>query len=134
VVRSPDEAPIIGAVQLQLSAAGKQAVLGAVQSAVTACLAKKELQPAGCPQNIEPNRNEPVLTQTISYSTANDTMTVSESELRLATVIVSYTATWTLNAKVAVNGIPRDVRFPFGVSALWKVVLTSATPGAVLAS
>ena len=134
VVRSSDEAPIIGAVQLQLSPAGRQAALDAVHAAVIACLSRKELQPAGCPQNIESSRNEPVLSQTISYSTANDVMAVSESELRLSTVIVSYTADWKLEAKVEVKGVPRDVTFPFTVSTLWKVALTSDKPSAVLAS
>jgi hypothetical protein len=134
VVRSSDEAPIIGAVRLQLSPAGRQAALDAARAAVIACLAKKELQPSGCPQNIEPSRNEPVLAQTISYSAANDAMTVSESELRLSTVIVSYTASWKLDAKVEVSGVPRDITFPFAVSALWKVALTTDKPSAVLAS
>jgi hypothetical protein len=132
VVRSSDEAPIIGAVQLRLTDAGRQAALDAVKAAVAVCLAKKELQPAGCPQNIESNPKEQVLTQTISYSAANESMTVSESELRLSTVAVTYTADWTLAAKVNVNGVPRDIVFPFSQTVVWKVVLTSERPTAVL--
>ncbi|HET7723508.1 MAG TPA: hypothetical protein VFK68_02630 [Propionibacteriaceae bacterium] len=134
VVRSPDEAPIIGAVQLQLTAAGRQAALDAVRAAVASCLTKKELQPRGCPQNIEPNRDEPVLTQTISYTSANDVLTVYESELRLSTVIVSYTAHWRIDAKVEVGGVPRDNSYSWDVSALWKVLLTSEHPTAELGS
>ncbi|MBI4898946.1 MAG: hypothetical protein HY829_00540 [Actinobacteria bacterium] len=132
VVRSSDEAPIIGAVQLRLTDAGLQAALDAVKAAVAGCLARKELQPAGCPQNIEQNRNESVLPQTISYSAANESTTVSQSELRLSTVTVAYTASWKLAAKVDVNGVPRDIVFPFTATALWKVVLTTERPTAVL--
>ncbi len=132
VVRSPDEAPIIGAVQLQLTEAGKQAALDAVRAAVAGCLAKKALQPAGCPQHIESRRDEPVLTSTISYSAKNESTTISESELRLSTVIVTYKASWQLDAKVYVKGIPRDNPFSFPVTALWKVGLASDKPSAVL--
>jgi hypothetical protein len=134
VVRSSDEAPVIGAVKLELTDAGRQAALAAVRTVVTGCLAKKELQPDGCPQNIEPNRNEPVLSDTIVYTVKSESMTISNSELRLSTVTVTYVATWQLDVKVKVNDTPRDVTFPFGVTALWHVGLSGSEPTPVLVS
>jgi len=134
VVRSSDEAPIIGAVKLELTEKGRQAALAAVRTAVTQCLAKKELQPDGCPQNIEPNRNEPVASDTIVYTAKNESMTISDSELRLSTVTVTYVATWQLDVKVMVGTTPRDVTFPFSVTALWQVGLSGSQPTPVLVS
>jgi hypothetical protein len=134
VVRSSDEAPIIGAVKLELTDKGRQAALAAVRTAVTQCLAKKELQPDGCPQNIEPNRNEPVLSDTIVYTANSESMTISNSELRLSTVTVTYVATWQLDVKVMVGTTPRDVTFPFSVTALWQVGLSGSQPTPVLVS
>ena len=132
VVRSSDEAPIIGAVKLELTPAGQQAALSAAKNAVSACLAKKALQPDGCPQNIEPNRNEPVLTDSIVYTAKNESTTISDSDLRLSTVSVTYVATWQLDVKVNVSGTPRDVTFPFPVTALWLVTLSDSPPTVVL--
>ena len=113
---------------------GRQAALAAVRTAVTQCLAKKELQPDGCPQNIEPNRNEPVLSDTIVYTANSESMTISNSELRLSTVTVTYVATWQLDVKVMVGTTPRDVTFPFSVTALWQVGLSGSQPTPVLVS
>jgi hypothetical protein len=134
VVRSSDEAPIIGAVKLELTDAGRLTALSTVRTAVNACLAKKELQPDSCPQNIEPNHNEPVLSDSIVYSAKTESLTISDSDLRLSTVNVAYVATWQLDVKVNVNGTPRDVTFPFNVTALWQVTLSGAHPAAVLQS
>ena len=132
VLRSSDEAPIIGAVKLELTDAGRQASLSSVRAAVTACLARKELQPDGCPQNIEPNRNEPVLSDSIVYSAKSESSTISEEDLRLSTVTVTYVASWELDVKVDVNGTPRDVTFTFAVTALWRVTLSGSQPSAAL--
>jgi len=134
VVRSSDEAPIIGAVKLELTEKGREAALTAVRTAVTQCLAKKELQPNGCPQNIEPNPNEPVVSDTIVYTAKSESMTISVSELRLSTVTVTYVATWQLDVKVKVKDTPRDVTFPFSVTALWRVSLSGSQPTSVLVS
>jgi hypothetical protein len=132
VVRSSDEAPIIGAVKLELTPTGRQAALDAVRTAVTACLAKKELQPAGCPQNIEPSPNEPVIKQTIVYTAKAETSTISSQDLRLSVVKVTYMADWLLDVKVDVSGTPRDVPFGFPVNALWQVTMNTTPPVAVL--
>ena len=134
VVRSSDEAPIIGAVKLELTSAGRQAALDAVRAAVSNCLAKKELQPSGCPQNIESDPNEPELPDTIVYSVNSESMTISDEELRLSTVTVTYVAQWHLDVKVNVNGTPRDVPFTFDFTALWQVTMSGARPIAVLMS
>jgi len=134
VVRSSDEAPIIGAVKLELTDKGRQAALDAVRGSVNGCLAKKELQPDGCPQNIEPNRNEPVVSDTIVYTAKSESTTISDSELRLSTVTVTYVATWQLDVKVTVGVTPRDVTFPFSVTAMWQVTLSGSQPSSVLVS
>jgi hypothetical protein len=134
VVRSSDEAPIIGAVKLQLTDAGRTAALASVRTAVNACLAKKELQPGGCPQNIEPNPNEPVVKDSIVYTATKESLTISDSDLRLSTVNVAYVSAWLLNVKVEVGGTPRDVSFTFNVRALWQVTLSGDHPSAVLQS
>ncbi len=134
VVRSSDEAPIIGAVTLELTSAGQKAALDAVNAAVSACLAKKELQPSGCPQNIESDPNEPVLPDTIAYSAKSESTTISDEDLRLSTVTVTYVAEWHLDVKVNVNGTPRDVPFTFDFTALWQVTMSGARPTAVLIS
>lgn len=132
VVRSSDEAPIIGAVKLELTAAGREAALSAAKAAVSACLAKKQLQPEGCPQNIEPNRNEPVLLDSIAYTVQSETSTISDTDLRLSTVTVTYVAIWHLDVQVNVEGTARDMPFTFNVSALWLVTLSGAQPSAAL--
>ena len=134
VVRSSDEAPIIGAVKLELTDAGRQTALTAVKGAVTACLAKKELKPNGCPQNIEPDPSEPVLSDTIVYKANSESSTISEQDLRLSAVKVTYVGEWELDVKVNVNGTPRDVVYPFRVSILWQVTLGSGQPTVVLLS
>lgn len=134
IVRSSDEAPIIGAVRLKLTETGRIAALGSVESAAAACLAKKELQPTGCPQNIEQNPTEPVMADTISYSAKTSSSNITEEDLRLATVTVSYNATWQLDVKVDVNGTPRDVAFPFTVTTVWVVTFSGDQPIAVLRS
>ena len=135
MVKSADEAPVIGAVKLELTDAGRQVALSAVKSAVAACLAKKELAPKGCPQNIEPFPNQPVQTDTIAYTTSGDQVTtVSDSNLRQSMVMVSYMAWWVLTVKVDVNGTLRDQTFRLKVSALWQVPLNSTTPVATLVS
>ena len=134
VVRSSDEAPIIGAVRLELTAAGREASLAGVKTAVAACLAKKELKPAGCPQNIVPDPNEPVLTDSIVYSATSESSSITEQDLRLSTVTVAYTAAWQLDVKVDVSGTPRDVNFPFPVSVLWLVTMSGSRPTAALIS
>jgi hypothetical protein len=133
VVRSPDEAPVIGAVRLELTEAGRQQAYAATKRAVAACLAKQELQPDGCPQNIEPTRNEPPVAGTITYTTVSETpMSVAETDLRSATVTVKYLAKWRLDVKVYVNGTPRDVTMPFDVVTLWQVNLSDTTPTAAM--
>ncbi|MGV8848953.1 MAG: hypothetical protein ACOH16_05340 [Propionibacteriaceae bacterium] len=133
VVRSPDEAPVIGAVRLQLTEAGRQAAYAATRSAAAACVAKHELQPDGCPQNIAANPNEPTVAGTVTYTILSETpLTVAETDLRSATVTVKYVATWRLDVKVYVNGTPRDVDMVFVVTTLWHVRLSDATPIAVL--
>lgn len=133
VVRSPDEAPVIGAVRLQLTEAGRQQAYAATRSAVTACLARHELQPVGCPQNIEPHSSEPPVPGTVAFKTLTESpMTVAESDLRSATVTVKYVARWQLDVKVYVNGTPRDVVFPFDLASQWQVNLSDTTPTATL--
>ncbi len=132
LVRSADEAPIIGAVQLELTAAGRQATLDAVKTAVGACLAQKSLQPAGCPQNIEQNPNEPVVTDSIAYTATSESSTISDSDLRLSTVTVTYVAWWRLDVKVDVSGTPHDLGYPFHMTALWVVTLADTPPSVVL--
>lgn len=134
VVRSSDEAPIIGAVKLELTPAGHQAALDAVKTAVAACLAKKELQPEGCPQNIEPNPKEPPHKDTIVYTVKSESSTITNEDLRLSVVKVTYVAAWLLDVKVDVGGTPRDVPFDFPVTALWDVTMDTSPPVAVLKS
>ncbi len=133
VVRSPDEAPVIGAVRLQLTAAGREQAYAATRAAVSACLATRDLQPLGCPQNIEPRTNEPPVAGTVVYKAVSESpMQVAETDLRSATVTVKYVAKWQLDVKVSVNGTPRDVVFPFEVTSTWQVKLSDTTPTAVL--
>ena len=133
IVRSPDEAPVIGAVRLQLTEAGRREAYAATTSAVSACLAKHDLQPAGCPQNIEPNRNEPPVAGTVTYKAISEgPLTVTETDLRSATVTVKYVATWQLDVKVYVNGTPRDVSLTFDLTTLWHVNLSDTAPTAFL--
>ncbi len=134
VVRSSDEAPIIGAVRLELTAAGREASLAGVKTAVAACLTKKELKPAGCPQNIVPDPSEPVLTDSIVYSATSESSSITEQDLRLSTVTVTYVAKWRLDVKVDVNGTPRENPFRFDVIALWQVTLSGSQPTVVLDS
>jgi hypothetical protein len=133
VVRSPDEAPVIGAVRLQLTEAGRQAAYAATSSAAAACVAKHELQPDGCPQNIAANPSEPTVAGTVTYTVLSESpMTVTETDLRSATVTAKYVATWRLDVKVYVNGTPRDVGMDFVMTTLWQVNLSDTTPTAVL--
>jgi hypothetical protein len=133
VVRSPDEAPVIGAVRLQLTEAGRKAAYAATRSAVAACLAKRELVPVGCPQNIAANPNEPTVAGSVTYTLVSESpMTVTETDLRSATVTVNYAATWRLDVKVYVNGTPRDVGLDFVLTTLWQVKLSDMSPAAVL--
>ncbi len=133
VVRSSDEAPVHGAARLELTEAGKQLAFAATRTAITACLARHELQPAGCPQNFESNRTEPPVAETITYTVTSDVpMTVADSDLRAATVTVTYNASWRLDLKVKVNGTPQAVTFPFQLTSLWQVNLSDAKPTAVL--
>lgn len=134
IVRSSDEAPIIGAVKLELTPAGRQAALDAVRTAVNACLGKKELQPDGCPQNIEPSPKEPVIPDTIVYTAKFESSTITTEDLRLSVVMVTYKASWLLNVKVDVSGTPRDVPFPFDVIVLWQVAMDTSPPVAVMKS
>lgn len=133
VVRSSDEAPVLGAARLELTEAGKQLAFAATKTAVTACTARHELQPAGCPQNFESNRAEPPVADTITYTvTSEQPMSVADTDLRAATVTVSYKASWQLDLKVLVNGTPQSVKYPFQLTSLWQVNLSDGKPSAVL--
>jgi hypothetical protein len=133
VVRSPDEAPVIGAVRLQLTETGRQQAYAATRTAVSACLAKHDLQPDGCPQNIEPNPTEPPVAGTVMYTSVSEVpMVVTETDLRSATVTVKYVAKWRLDVKVYVNGTPRDNGLDFDLTTLWQVNLSDTTPTALL--
>lgn len=133
VVRSSDEAPVVGAVRLELTEAGRQQAFTVTTTVVAGCLAKTELQPEGCPQNIEPNRNEPPVAGSVKYTAVTETpLSLSATDLRSASVTVAYVATWRLDVKVYVDGIARDVSFSFAVDTQWRVTLSGATPTAVL--
>lgn len=133
VVRSWDEAPVHGAVRLELTEAGKQQAFTATRAAVTACLAKHDLQPVGCPQNFESNHSEPPMADTITYTvTSESPLVVKDADLRSATVTVKYVAAWRLDLKVLVKGTPQDVKYPFEITTLWQVNLSDVKPVATL--
>jgi hypothetical protein len=122
-----------GAVRLELTEAGKQQAFTATRAAVTACLAKHDLQPVGCPQNFESNHSEPPMADTITYTvTSESPLVVKDADLRSATVTVKYVAAWRLDLKVLVKGTPQDVKYPFEITTLWQVNLSDVKPVATL--
>ena len=74
------------------------------------------------------------MSDTIVYTAKSESTTISDSELRLSTVTVTYVATWQLDVKVTVGVTPRDVTFPFSVTAMWQVTLSGSQPSSVLVS
>lgn len=128
VVRSPDEAPTVGAVRLELTDAGTAAAQAAVRNALTACLAATSLQPDACPQHIEANPDQPVLPETIRYSVVTESgPVVTGSELNLSQVTLKYAAKWRIDVQVLAKGAPQSLSYEFDVMSLWKVTL-SDTP------
>ncbi|HLT62214.1 MAG TPA: hypothetical protein VK020_13520 [Microlunatus sp.] len=73
VVKGPADEPDLPATTATLTKAGNKTFVSVAKASLKSCLAKKETNPSGCPNQIYPSSTQKVTPSSISWSTADDT-------------------------------------------------------------
>lgn len=137
LVRGPSAAPLVGAIRLVVTEDGIAQARRLTQEAIARCVQQHELAPAGCPQSIQANPDQPVVPETIRWALepSNPPSLTVRPVPRSSLVEVVHTGKWSISTQVMSGGQQLPVTSePQEITRTWVVDLTRKPLEAQLSS
>lgn len=126
LVRGPSAAPVVGALRLVVTDEAISHAQRLTREAISRCQQQRDLAPAGCPQSITANANEPVVRESIRWKVEpSEPLLTVRPVPRSSLIEVTHTGKWSVTCDVIANGRRASLSpTAWTVTRTWVVDLT----------